>query len=102
MFRSIISSYYRGAHGVILMYDVGRAKTFEALEGWLSEVRSKCAESVVIVLVGNKVDTDAREVRARKRRCCPQPAPLGVPRRAHAQCRKISMLLPGTSLFTPA
>ena len=44
------------------MYDVGRLKTFEALEGWLGEVRSKCAESVVVVLVGNKVDTDAREV----------------------------------------
>jgi len=62
MFRSIISSYYRGAHGVILMFDVCRKPTFDALEGWLNEVRSRCDESAAIVLVGNKVDADGREV----------------------------------------
>jgi len=62
MFRSIISSYYRGAHGVILMFDVTRMRTFDALESWLGEVRAKCAEGVAIVLVGNKLDAEEREV----------------------------------------
>uniref|UniRef100_A0A7S3EYH3 PH domain-containing protein n=1 Tax=Haptolina ericina TaxID=156174 RepID=A0A7S3EYH3_9EUKA len=62
MFRSIIASYYRGAHGVLLMFDVSRAKTFDNLEGWLTEVRSKCTDGVVIILVGNKLDTETREV----------------------------------------
>ena len=55
-FRSVVSSYYRGAHGVLLMYDVTRRPTFEALEGWLTEVRAKCDEGVVVVVVGNKLD----------------------------------------------
>ena len=64
MFRSIIASYYRGAHGVVLMYDVTRASSFDALHGWLAEVRAKCADDVVAVLVGNKVDcgTEGRQV----------------------------------------
>ena len=60
MFRSIIASYYRGAHGVILMYDICRQASFDALDGWLHEVRSKCAADVVCVLVGNKVDVESR------------------------------------------
>jgi len=62
MFRSIISSYYRGAHGVILMFDLTRQATFESLPVWLDEVRAKAAEDVACVLVGNKKDCPHREV----------------------------------------
>ena len=56
MFRSIISTYYRGAQGVLLMYDVTRRPTFDSLNAWLSEVHGKAPENVPILLVGNKCD----------------------------------------------
>jgi len=62
MFRSIIATYYRGAHGVMLMFDVTRAQTFEALPGWLEEVRTKAPEHAPVVLIGNKADCPGRAV----------------------------------------
>mmetsp|Transcript_8532 Transcript_8532/g.14731 ORF Transcript_8532/g.14731 Transcript_8532/m.14731 type:complete len:201 (+) Transcript_8532:44-646(+) len=57
-FRSITSSYYRGAHCALLVYDVTRRNTFEYLEGWLLETRQHSDPNIVIILVGNKVDLD--------------------------------------------
>eukprot|EP00542_Grammatophora_oceanica_P010516 CAMPEP_0194033998 /NCGR_PEP_ID=MMETSP0009_2-20130614/6438_1 /TAXON_ID=210454 /ORGANISM="Grammatophora oceanica, Strain CCMP 410" /LENGTH=322 /DNA_ID=CAMNT_0038674733 /DNA_START=60 /DNA_END=1025 /DNA_ORIENTATION=+ len=58
-FRTLTSSYYRGAHGVVLVYDVTRTDTFENLQQWLKEVQlysPNNGESVVKLLVGNKID----------------------------------------------
>lgn len=58
-FRTLTSSYYRGAHGIILVYDVTRPETFEHLEQWLGEVQMYCpagGKHVVKLLVGNKTD----------------------------------------------
>ena len=62
-FRTLTSSYYRGAHGVVLVYDVTRMDSFENLEQWLKEVQlysAGGAESVVKLLVGNKCDLDRK------------------------------------------
>lgn len=64
-FRTLTSSYYRGAHGIILCYDVTRASTFENLETWLKEVAVYCPQkgkSVVKLLVGNKIDKEGRQI----------------------------------------
>ncbi|EAU83465.2 Rab18 [Coprinopsis cinerea okayama7 len=53
-FRTITSSYYRGAQGIILVYDVANRETFEALPRWYSELETYVSESVVKILVGNK------------------------------------------------
>mmetsp|Transcript_35461 Transcript_35461/g.40404 ORF Transcript_35461/g.40404 Transcript_35461/m.40404 type:complete len:215 (+) Transcript_35461:228-872(+) len=58
-FRTLTSSYYRGAHGVCFVYDVTRTDTFENLDQWLREVKMYApnnGESVVKLLVGNKID----------------------------------------------
>ena len=55
-FRTITSSYYRGAHGVILVYDVANRESFEALPKWYSELETYVSPKVVKMVVGNKVD----------------------------------------------
>ena len=51
-------SYYRGAAGALLVYDITRRETFTQLEKWLTEARDNASENMVIMLIGNKVDLD--------------------------------------------
>ncbi|KAJ4490639.1 ras family-domain-containing protein [Lentinula aciculospora] len=57
-FRTITSSYYRGAQGIILVYDVSSRESFDALPRWFSELETYVSDSVVKILVGNKVDKE--------------------------------------------
>ncbi|KAF9074603.1 ras-domain-containing protein [Rhodocollybia butyracea] len=57
-FRTITSSYYRGAQGIILVYDVSSRESFDALPRWYSELETYVSESVVKILVGNKLDKE--------------------------------------------
>ncbi len=60
-FRTLTSSYYRGAQGIILVYDVSRRDTFESLHMWLQEVEQFSmggGKDVVKLLVGNKIDQE--------------------------------------------
>ncbi|PAV14921.1 ras-domain-containing [Pyrrhoderma noxium] len=57
-FRTITSSYYRGAQGIVLVYDVANRETFDALPRWYSELETYVSSSVVKILVGNKVDKE--------------------------------------------
>ncbi|XP_017519851.1 ras-related protein Rab-18 isoform X2 [Manis javanica] len=56
-FRTLTPSYYRGAQGVILVYDVTRRDTFVKLDNWLNELETYCTRNdIVNMLVGNKID----------------------------------------------
>jgi len=55
-FRSITRSYYRGAAGCLLVYDVTSRKSFLNARSWLAEVREHADPHVSCILVGNKVD----------------------------------------------
>eukprot|EP00195_Chlamydomonas_chlamydogama_P005490 CAMPEP_0202895770 /NCGR_PEP_ID=MMETSP1392-20130828/4899_1 /ASSEMBLY_ACC=CAM_ASM_000868 /TAXON_ID=225041 /ORGANISM="Chlamydomonas chlamydogama, Strain SAG 11-48b" /LENGTH=177 /DNA_ID=CAMNT_0049580899 /DNA_START=83 /DNA_END=616 /DNA_ORIENTATION=+ len=61
-FRTLTSSYYRGAQGIIFVYDVTRRETFEDLEGvWMKEVDMySTVEDAIKMVVANKVDLDAQ------------------------------------------
>lgn len=62
-FRSVTRSYYRGAAGALLVYDISSRETYNALTNWLTDARTLASPNIVIVLVGNKKDLDAdREV----------------------------------------
>ncbi|CAL5978754.1 Rab2 [Hexamita inflata] len=58
-FRSITRSYYRGAVGALLVYDITRRESFDSLEGWLKDTRAADA-NMVIMLIGNKTDLGYR------------------------------------------
>ena len=55
-FRTITSSYYRGAQGIILVYDVANRESFDGLPKWYSELETYVSPAVVKIIVGNKVD----------------------------------------------
>jgi len=57
-FRSITRSYYRGAAGALLVYDITRRETFTQLEKWLTEARENASQNMVIMLIGNKLDLE--------------------------------------------
>ncbi|EJT98185.1 ras-domain-containing protein [Dacryopinax primogenitus] len=57
-FRTITSSYYRGAQGVILVYDVSSRESFDDLPRWFTELETYCGPSVAKVIVGNKIDKE--------------------------------------------
>jgi len=59
-FRSITRSYYRGAAGVLLVYDITRRDTFDNIKSWLKEARNNGTEKMSIMLVGNKSDLNHR------------------------------------------
>ncbi|KAG1146112.1 hypothetical protein G6F37_006420 [Rhizopus arrhizus] len=62
-FRSLTKSYFRGAAGALVVYDVCNRDTFLGVRSWLKDVRTLANPELVIILVGNKNDkTDEREV----------------------------------------
>ncbi|XP_066484041.1 ras-related protein Rab-2B [Tiliqua scincoides] len=59
-FRSITRSYYRGAAGALLVYDITRRETFNHLTSWLEDARNHSNTHMVIILIGNKSDLENR------------------------------------------
>jgi Ras-related protein Rab-1A len=55
-FRTITSSYYRGAHGMLIIFDLSDLSSFNNLNYWLSEIDRYCNESVQIYIIGTKKD----------------------------------------------
>ena len=62
-FRTITTSYYRGAHGIATVFDLSDRESFEHVEKWLEEINQYAKENVMRFLIGNKSDlVDERKV----------------------------------------
>jgi len=55
-FRAITRNYYKGASGIILIFDVTNIKSYENIQKWINEIKEEISEQVSIVLIGNKID----------------------------------------------
>ncbi|KAI0362606.1 ras-domain-containing protein [Trametes cingulata] len=78
-FRSITRSYYRGAAGCLLVYDVTNRQTFLNARSWLADVREHADPHLTCILVGNKIDLCSDESSApgkRKREVSTEEAEL--------------------------
>ena len=61
-FKNIISSYYRGAHGILLLYDVTDKESFKNLSNWLIEIEKNASKNILRILIGNKCDLEDKRV----------------------------------------
>lgn len=59
-FHTITTSYYRGAMGIILVYDITNARTFDNISKWLHNIDEHASEDVEKMILGNKCDLDDR------------------------------------------
>ena len=55
-FRAITKNYYKGANGIILIYDVTNVKTFENIKAWVASIREEASSNISVYLCGNKID----------------------------------------------
>jgi Ras-related protein Rab-8A len=55
-FRTITTSYFRGAQGIVLVYDVTDRRSFESIRNWISQIQQHADVHVNKILVGNKCD----------------------------------------------
>ena len=62
-FQAITRTYYKGAIGALLVYDITRRETFTHVTKWLDDVRTNSSKNVTVILIGNKKDLeDKRQV----------------------------------------
>ena len=58
-FKTITSSYYKGAHGIIVTYDITNRDSFTAVQNWMAEVEKHASDNISRILVGNKSDLES-------------------------------------------
>ena len=61
-FRTITSAYYRGAMGILLVYDLNDEQSFLNVRNWMRQIKQYAAEEVVMMLCGNKCDMETERV----------------------------------------
>jgi Ras-related protein Rab-11A len=59
-YRAISSSYYKNAHGAILVYDITHRESFDNLNNWLEELKEHGEKDIKIIVLGNKCDLDSQ------------------------------------------
>lgn len=66
-FRTITTAYYRGAMGILLVYDVTDEQSFQNIRNWIRNIEQHAADNVDKILIGNKCDMEADQVVERTR-----------------------------------
>ncbi len=62
-YRTIAKNYYKGSHGILLLYDITKVNSFENIRDWIKDIREEVYEKAIIFLIGNKNDkVDERKV----------------------------------------
>jgi len=67
-FRTITTAYYRGAMGILLVYDVADEKSFSNIRNWIRNIEQHATDSVNKMLIGNKCDVPDKKIETEKGR----------------------------------
>lgn len=59
-FRTITTAYYRGAMGIMLVYDITQEKSFENIKNWIRNIEENAAADVEKMLLGNKCELNEK------------------------------------------
>ena len=57
-YKSITTTYYKGAKGALVVYDITRKETFDSVDRWISELLNSGDKNMTMLLIGNKCDLD--------------------------------------------
>ena len=57
-YRSIANTYYKGAKGAFIVYDITRKETFDSVDRWANDLMTECDKNITIILIGNKNDLE--------------------------------------------
>lgn len=61
-FRTITTAYYRGAMGIMLVYDITNQKSFENIKNWIRNIEEHASADVEKMVLGNKCDMNDKRV----------------------------------------
>ena len=65
-FRTLTASYFQGAHGILMVYDVSDRKSFESVSTWMDMIDKQADTGVAKILVGNKCDLSEEEIQVKR------------------------------------
>ena len=60
-FRTITRGYYRGSHGIFLIYDVTSKKSFKSINYWIGQISQSVSTDTIVILIANKADIESEE-----------------------------------------
>ncbi len=58
-YRTIAKNYYKGSHGILLLYDITKRNSFENIREWIKDIKEEVYEKAIIFLIGNKIDKNS-------------------------------------------
>ena len=59
-FKSLIPTYLKNAHAIILTFDITNKSSFLSLPNWMTDIKDKIPENAYIIVAGNKVDQESK------------------------------------------
>lgn len=66
-FRTITTAYYRGAMGIMLVYDITNEKSFDNIKNWIRNIEENASANVEKMLLGNKCELEDKRQVSRER-----------------------------------
>ncbi|WKX92275.1 hypothetical protein Q1695_010367 [Nippostrongylus brasiliensis] len=66
-FRTITTAYYRGAMGIMLVYDITNEKSFDNIKNWIRNIEEHASQDVERMIIGNKCDAEDKRQVSRER-----------------------------------
>ena len=55
-YRTIAKNYFKGSHGILLLYDITKQSSFNNIREWIQDIREEVSPKAIIFLIGNKID----------------------------------------------